>query len=180
MDETREAKKKECLKKCGALLARRDYTCARLREKLLSGGYEEEIADWALEKLKEAHYLDDERYARNFIQAHWEDRSKLRIRTDLEERGVPSDILSEVLREESEERGEEAEIRQIRGIVRYLVIYPCSLPLISWWVEMRSFWTTVSVCMKQSSGREEERNWIWKRGAGMSISRCPFPLQDGR
>ena len=117
MDETREAKKKECLKKCGALLARRDYTCARLREKLLSGGYEEEIADWALEKLKEAHYLDDERYARNFIQAHWEDRSKLRIRTDLEERGVPSDILSEVLREESEERGEEAEIRQIRKMM---------------------------------------------------------------
>ena len=117
MDETREAKKKECRKKCGALLARRDYTCARLREKLLSGGYEEEIADWALEKLKEAHYLDDERYARNFIQAHWEDRSKLRIRTDLEERGVPSDILSEVLREESEERGEEAEIRQIRKLM---------------------------------------------------------------
>ena len=117
MDETREAKKKECLKKCGALLARRDYTCARLREKLLSGGYEEEIADWALEKLKEAHYLDDERYARNFIQAHWEDRSKLRLRTDLEERGVPSDILSEVLREESEERGEEAEIRQIRKLM---------------------------------------------------------------
>lgn len=117
MDETKEAKRKECLKKCGTLLARRDYTCARLREKLLSGGFEEEIADWAMEKLKEAHYLDDERYARNFIQAHWEDRSKLRIRTDLEERGVPSDILSEVLREESEERGEEAEIRQIRKLM---------------------------------------------------------------
>ena len=113
MDEQRVAKRKECLKKCGALLARRDYTCARLREKLLSGGYEEEIADWALERLKEAHYIDDERYARNFIQAHWEDRSKLRIRTDLEDRGVPSDILSEVIREESEERGAESEIRQI-------------------------------------------------------------------
>lgn len=113
MDEQRVAKRKECLKKCGALLARRDYTCARLREKLLSGGYEEEIADWALERLKEAHYIDDERYARNFIQAHWGDRSKLRIRTDLEDRGVPSDILSEVLREESEEKGAEAEIRQI-------------------------------------------------------------------
>jgi len=113
LDEQRVAKRKECLKKCGALLARRDYTCARLREKLLSGGYEEEIADWALERLKEAHYIDDERYARNFIQAHWEDRSKLRIRTDLEDRGVPSDILSEVIREESEERGAESEIRQI-------------------------------------------------------------------
>ena len=41
----REEKKKECLRKCGTLLAQRDYTCARLREKLLRGGYEEEIAD---------------------------------------------------------------------------------------------------------------------------------------
>ena len=36
---------------------------------------------------------------------------------DLEERGVPSETLSEVLREESEERGEEAEIRQIRRLM---------------------------------------------------------------
>ena len=113
----REEKKKECLKKCGMLLAQRDYTCARLREKLLGSGFEEEIADEVIGSLKEAHYIDDVRYARNFIEAHRGDRSRLRIRKDLEDRGVPSDIVSEALREELEENGEEAEIRQIRKLM---------------------------------------------------------------
>ena len=100
-EEMREQRRKECLKKCGTLLARRDYTSARLREKLLAAGFEEEIVSEAMDSLVKAHYLDDERYARNFIAAHWEDRSRLRIRMDLEERGVPSETLSEVLREET-------------------------------------------------------------------------------
>ena len=116
-EEMREQRRKECLKKCGTLLARRDYTCARLREKLLTAGFEEEVVSEAIDSLIKARYLDDERYARNFIAAHGEDRSRLRIRMDLEERGVPSETLSEVLREESEERGEEAEIRQIRRLM---------------------------------------------------------------
>lgn len=113
----REEKKKECLRKCGTLLAQRDYTCARLREKLLRGGYEEEIADEVIGSLREARYLDDARYARSFIEAHRGDRSRLRIRKDLEDRGVPSDIISEALREELEENGDAAEIRQIRKLM---------------------------------------------------------------
>lgn len=113
----KEQRLKECLRKSGVLLARRDYTCARLREKLLAGGFGEEIAEEALERLMEAGYLNDERYARNFIQAHWEDRSRLRIRMDLESRGVPPETAARILGEESEELGEEAEIRQIRKLM---------------------------------------------------------------
>ena len=113
----REEKKKECLKKCGVLLAQRDYTCARLREKLLGSGFEEETADEVIGSLKEAHYIDDARYARNFIEAHRGDRSRLRIRKDLEDRGVPSEIISEAMVEEFEENGDSAEIRQIRKLM---------------------------------------------------------------
>lgn len=113
----REEKKKECLKKCGVLLSQRDYTSARLRDKLLGSGFEEEIADEVIESLKEAHYIDDARYARNFLEAHRGDRSRLRIRKDLEDRGVPSDIISEAVREEFEESGDAAEIRQIRKLM---------------------------------------------------------------
>ena len=112
-----DRKRKECLVKCGALLSRRDYSCARLREKLLAGGFSAETADWALERLREAHYVDDERYARNFISAHREDKSRMRMRADLEARGIPSDLAAEALREEYEENGEEAEIRQIRKLM---------------------------------------------------------------
>ena len=113
----REEKKKECLKKCGMLLAQRDYTCARLREKLLGSGFEEETADEVIDSLKDAHYIDDARYARNFIEAHRGDRSRLRIRKDLEDRGLPSDIISEAMREELEENGDGEEIRQIRKLM---------------------------------------------------------------
>ena len=109
---------KECLRKSGVLLAQRDYTCSRLREKLLSAGFGGEVVEQTLENLREAHYLDDERYARNFVQAHWEDRSRLRIRMDLESRGVPPEIAAGVISEESEERGPEADIRQILGLMR--------------------------------------------------------------
>ena len=112
-----EQSRKECLRRSGVLLAQRDYTCSRLREKLLAGGYDQEVVEMTLESLREARYLDDERYARNYVQAHWEDRSRLRIRMDLEKRGVPSEIAARVLSEESEERGQEAEIRQIRKLM---------------------------------------------------------------
>ncbi len=111
-------KKKECLRRSGLLLAQRDYTCSRLREKLLSAGYSEDVVGSTIESLLEARYLDDERYARSYIQAHWEDRSRLRIRMDLEKRGVPSQIADRVLREEGEERGSQAEIRQVRRLMK--------------------------------------------------------------
>ena len=117
-DKDFEQKRKECLRKCGVLLAQRDYTCSRLREKLLSGGFDEEVADSVLDSLREANSLNDERYAQNYVQAHWEDRSRLRIRMDLESRGVPSEIISEVIRAESQERGSGAEIRQILKLMR--------------------------------------------------------------
>lgn len=117
-ENTDRDKKKECLRKCGILLAQRDYTCSRLREKLKAAGFEEDIIESVLESLLEAHYIDDERYARNYVQSQWENRSRMRIRMDLESRGVPSDVIAEVMRSESEERGTEAEIRQIRKLMK--------------------------------------------------------------
>ena len=108
-DRDQEQRRKECLRKSGTLLSQRDYTCMRLRDKLLAGGFEEEIVEMTLKDLKEAHYLDDERYARNFIQAHWEDRSRTRIRMDLDAR---------VIGEENEERGNSAEIRQVLKLMQ--------------------------------------------------------------
>ena len=117
-NKEQEQRRKECLRKSGVLLSSRDYTCSRLREKLMAAGFEEDVVTSTIESLKEARYLDDERYARSFIQAHWEDRSRARIRLDLESRGVPSEIASRVLSEETQERGTEAEIRQILKLMK--------------------------------------------------------------
>ena len=58
-DRDQEQRRKECLRKSGTLLSQRDYTCMRLRDKLLAGGFEEEIVEMTLKDLKEAHYLDE-------------------------------------------------------------------------------------------------------------------------
>ena len=117
-NKEQEQRRKECLRKSGVLLSSRDYTCSRLREKLMAAGFEEDVVTSTIESLKEARYLDDERYARSFIQAHWEDRSRARIRLDLESRGVPPEIASRVLLEEAQERGTDAEIRQILKLMK--------------------------------------------------------------
>ena len=101
--EDRINEKKDCLRRSGVLLAQRDYTCRRLKEKLLSAGFKEEIVEETLQDLKAARYLDDARYAENFVNAHREDRSRMRMRSDLENRGVPPEVISEVLSRDSEE-----------------------------------------------------------------------------
>ena len=79
-----EKETKDCLRRSGILLAGRDYTCSRMREKLLSYGFAEDVVGKTLEDLQSAHYLDDVRFAENFVRAHREDRSRRRIRMDLE------------------------------------------------------------------------------------------------
>ena len=92
--EDRTNEKKDCLRRSGVLLAQRDYTCRRLKEKLLSAGFKEEIVEETLQDLKAARYLDDARYAENFVNAHREDRSRMRMRSDLENRGVPPEVIA--------------------------------------------------------------------------------------
>ena len=53
-DKDFEQRKKECLRKSGVFLAQRDYTCGRLREKLLAAGFSEEVVEMTLESLREA------------------------------------------------------------------------------------------------------------------------------
>lgn len=112
-----EKETKDCLRRSGILLAGSDYTCSRMREKLLSYGFAEDVVGKTLEDLQSAHYLDDVRFAENFVRAHREDRSRRRIRMDLESRGVPPEIISEVLDRDREEHGGGAEIRQIRRLM---------------------------------------------------------------
>lgn len=124
--EDRANEKKDCLRRSGVLLAQRDYTCRRLREKLLTAGFDEEIVEETLQDLISARYLDDARYAENFVHAHREDRSRMRMRADLESRGVPPKVISEVLSRDSEEHGNEAEIRQIIRLMRKRGFDPAS------------------------------------------------------
>ena len=52
------------------LLKDRDYTVSQLREKLVQGFYPEEAIEEAITYVESFHYLDDLRYAGNYIAFH--------------------------------------------------------------------------------------------------------------
>lgn len=82
--------KKKARLRCLHLLERRDYTEKQLREKLRAGKteYPPEIIDDALDYVKSYHYVDDGRYARQYVACMRERKSRLQITRELYVKGV--------------------------------------------------------------------------------------------
>ena len=72
-------------------LARRAYSVFEMRTYLERRAEDKEAIKSILERLKELNYLDDARYARQFVRQHTELRKQgaFRIARDLRARGVP-------------------------------------------------------------------------------------------
>ncbi len=102
------------------LLGRQSYTAARLRERLLRRGYNEEEADDAVAYLLEIKYLDDAAYATGFVV----DRSLAghgprKLRWELKNRGVDSNVIEDAIAKVSPEtqfaQAERLAQRRLRG-----------------------------------------------------------------
>ena len=87
-DELLEAKKKAM-----SLLKYMDRTEWQLRDKLAAKGFSEEAVEGAVDYVKSFHYLDDYRYAVHFVELHYEQRSRQRMRQDLYQRHVPEEYI---------------------------------------------------------------------------------------
>ena len=114
----REQLRKEILHESGILLGGRDYTEKRLTEKLLERDYPEDLVQEAVQSLKEARYLDDRRFAEQYLSAHLSDRSIARIRQDLAQRGVDNKLIDEAVSACSMEEIQEEELAQIRQLLK--------------------------------------------------------------
>lgn len=106
--------RQDAVRKCGDLLSRSDYSEKGLRDKLLQAGYPDVVADETVLRMKEAHYVDDRRMAESYIRYHAKDRSLLRIRMDLQKRGIREDLIRELIEEAGENMGEE--IRELEQV----------------------------------------------------------------
>lgn len=104
---------KRATKRAMELLTKKDYTEKKLRDKLADGLYSDDIIDAAIDYVKSYNYLDDERYARDYVSYNIEYRSKNRIKQDLMTRGIPKDIIDSVLAEFTDEQCRDAEMEQI-------------------------------------------------------------------
>lgn len=82
------------------LLERMDRTEKQLYDKLLQSGYPQECIDNAILYVKKYHYIDDRRYASNYIRCYQDRKSRLRMQQDLLRKGVSRVLIEEVLEEE--------------------------------------------------------------------------------
>jgi regulatory protein len=95
-------------------LARRAYSVYEMRAYLERRAEDRELVKGVVHRLKELKYLDDERYARQFVRLHTELRKQgpFRITRDLRARGVPDRHIETALAERSPESSDGALVRE--------------------------------------------------------------------
>ena len=99
------------------LLQSRDYTRKQLEDKLKQGEYPQECIEEALSYVESYGYIDDRRYAGDYIEYHIQTKSRLRIETDLIRRG----ISKEVIRRAFEELGSLGVVQDEAAMIRELL-----------------------------------------------------------
>ena len=95
------------------LLSDMDRTENALREKLRLGLYPQEIIDAAVEYVRSFGYLNDARYAENFVRSRQGIKSRREIRAQLLQKGVPSEMIDDAFEACGEEGGEADAIRRL-------------------------------------------------------------------
>ena len=98
------------------LLQGREYTTSQLRTKLQQGFYPPKIIEQAIDYVAGFHYVDDLRYAVDYITYHEDSRSRRRIEQDLQGKGILAATIEEawqVWRENGGKQDEQAMIREL-------------------------------------------------------------------
>jgi regulatory protein len=91
------------------LLARRDYSCAEIRQKLKLKGTALEIVDRLIEEFQQKGYLNDQRRAQSLVQAALTKKKGPRyIAQKLQQKGIASTLIQEATAGYSEEEQKSA------------------------------------------------------------------------
>ncbi len=129
------------------LLKNRTYTKAQLKDKLLQGGYPEQIADIAIDYVVSYRYVDDEQYVRDFIEYNREKKSRKRIQLDLMHKGISEQLFQDIWEEIA---GDDEEV-----IEREQIIY---------WMNKKHF------CPQEATFEEKQKMMAFLYRKGFSIN----------
>ena len=106
-----------CIKRAMNLLQKKSFAEGELVRKLSDGGYPDEVVEKAVEYVRSFGYIDDVRYASDYIRYHSsQGRGKNRIRMDLKAKGISDDSFEKAWDENCELGlipGEEEEIAKL-------------------------------------------------------------------
>jgi regulatory protein len=97
------------------LLTARDYTAARLREKLHGRGFDDSDVETALGRMVSEGWVDDRRFAERFAESALASGRYYgrRLQQEMRRRGVPLELVAEVLGRVLLECDETEEVRAI-------------------------------------------------------------------
>lgn len=100
------------------LLQKREYTAAGLREKLHGGEYPEACVEAALAYVESYGYVDDLRFARDFIVYNLDRKSRMRIEQDLLRKGIRKETVRAVFEELEEQGTRQDEAAMIKNLLK--------------------------------------------------------------
>ncbi|MBE5849293.1 MAG: regulatory protein RecX [Lachnospiraceae bacterium] len=107
------------------LLKTMDRTEADIRRRLSEGGYPGEAVDATVDYLKSFHYIDDLRYAIEYIRCKIATTSVRMIKSKLLSRGIVSEIVDQAITAYSDESGEDTGETEVE-LIRTLMAKRCS------------------------------------------------------
>ena len=81
------------------LLEYMDRTEKGLRQKLEQSGYPTEVVDEAIRYVKSYGYIDDKRYADNYLRTRSNGKGRRRLFQELYQKGIPSALVQEAWEE---------------------------------------------------------------------------------
>lgn len=101
------------------LLKHTDRTEKEIFIKLKEAYYANDIIERTIKYLKAYNYLNDERYARNYISTRIHKYSKLALETKLLQKGINKEVLEMIIAEEYEysDEGDDPEVLAINKII---------------------------------------------------------------
>ncbi|MBI3804870.1 MAG: regulatory protein RecX [Nitrospirae bacterium] len=87
------------------MLSYRDRSIKEIETKLAQKGYSEAVVTLVIASLKEANYLDDDRFAHQWVRLRTEHRhlGPLRLKRELQEKGLSPEITEEAIQRLSTE-----------------------------------------------------------------------------
>ena len=102
------------------LLDRKDLTEAELRKKLAQDLYPDEAVDAAVSAAKTGRFLDDRRYAAQYVRDKSLRKSRRIIEIELKQKGIAEELIEEAMEEASEDNE--------REVLRKLLLKKCPDP----------------------------------------------------
>lgn len=90
-----DSERSVCFEKAMNYLSRGMKTCKQMREYLAGKGYEREIVNYVIDKLVDYKYLNDEHYARAYVEQNQASKGERRLKQELQQKGIPAAIAEQ-------------------------------------------------------------------------------------